>query len=159
MIKDRRAGKAPSEELSEHIRDIRQTFNLLRSLADSLHADLGITASLRAVIEFIALEGPSTVPQIAEQRSVSRQGVQKLADTLLENGLLIRKPNPGHRRSDLLALSVTGKARFRTIRSREKKILRELCSSLPGRDLKTARNFMVRLKTELIKRTYSEKGD
>lgn len=150
MVKHRARGKTEHDQLQRFVRDLRLTYNQLRDLADRLHADLEITASLRAVMEFVALQGPSTVPAIAEQRSVSRQGIQKLVNTLLKREVLVRKPNPGHRRSDLIALTPRGRALFRTMLRREAKYIGELAARLPAADIERSRSLLGAIRSALL---------
>lgn len=110
--------------------EIRGAFNELKAFADDASADLGVTAAMRAVLEHLARFGPSTVPDIAREKSVSRQHIQKLADALVEAGLARFEPNPAHRRSALLVPTETGTATFATIRRREGRALARLGEGL-----------------------------
>ena len=56
-------------ELSRVIRLIRASFQEMAAAAEQLHGDLGITASTRAVLEALAEEGPTTVPNIARSQA------------------------------------------------------------------------------------------
>src|SRR5690606_18141459 len=60
----------------ELTRGVRACFNRLRALGDTLHEDLGITASMRSVLESLHEDGARTVPQIAKSKSVTRQHIQ-----------------------------------------------------------------------------------
>ncbi|MDP6883807.1 MAG: hypothetical protein QF830_06710, partial [Rhodospirillales bacterium] len=62
------------------ILDLRLCFNLLRTRADEMHKDLGVNASMRAVMESLAGEDEKTVPEIARGKSVSRQHIQVIAN-------------------------------------------------------------------------------
>jgi DNA-binding MarR family transcriptional regulator len=52
--------------------------------------------------------GRRTVPSIARQIGLSRQGVQRIADLLVEARLARFEPNPDHRRSPMLAPTEEG---------------------------------------------------
>lgn len=60
-------------------------------------------------------DGPMTVPQLARQRPVARQRIQKLTDELAVAGLVRFTDNPAHRRSKLVRLTAKGEATFREI--------------------------------------------
>ena len=60
-------------DLEALIHLIRLAFNRLRARADALHADLGVSAGMRAVLESLAESGAQTVPDMARTKSVSRQ--------------------------------------------------------------------------------------
>jgi len=117
---------------------VRLAFNQMRASADAAHADLGITAAMRAVLERLARGGPQTVPDMARARNVSRQHIQKIVDGLGEAGLIDLKANPAHKRSPLIVLSADGRKLFRTIEKREVAILADIGGGLEGHDLAVA---------------------
>lgn len=53
-------------------------------------------------------ERPRTIPQIARRMGVTRQGVQRVADAMVRDGLAEFVDNPDHRRSPILRLTVRG---------------------------------------------------
>lgn len=59
-------------------------------------------------LRLLKIEGPMTVPQVARSRGVARQQIQKLANTLADEGLIEFVNNPEHRRSKLLCLLPAG---------------------------------------------------
>ena len=116
-------------------REIRACFNRLRALGDALHGDLGITAAMRAVMETLYETGEQTVPQIARGKSVSRQHIQVLTNSLIKAGLVTARPNPADKRSPLVTLTDTGQKTFATMRKREKTVLDDLAHALAACDL------------------------
>jgi DNA-binding MarR family transcriptional regulator len=114
-------------------RDIRKLFHILGAVGDALHADLGITASMRAVLESLARGGAQTVPQMARARPVTRQHIQAIVDQLLNAGLVTLQPNPAHKRSSLVALTKAGEAAFATMSDREAVVLEQVgCHPRPS---------------------------
>jgi len=92
-----------------------RTRRLFQRLGTEFHAVPGgapLTPPQRAVLEFLARGGPQTVPDIARQRSVSRQHVQVSVNELIARGWVETRPNPAHRRSMLIALTDDGQARL-----------------------------------------------
>ncbi len=75
--------------------------------AQDLAAAGGITAAWWQVLGGV-LDGPRSVAQIGREMGVSRQGVQRIADLLVDRGLAQYQPNPIHRRAKLLACTETG---------------------------------------------------
>ena len=130
--------------------EIRAAFHDLASLADDLHAGEGVTASMRAVMEFIAENDPHTVPAIARAKSVSRQHIQQLADTLVSAGQCEYLPNPAHKRSPLLALTGKGRETYARIREREREIVASRCAALDPAALFAAAETIARLRTALL---------
>ena len=112
--------------------EVRHLFQVLKSLADAVHKDAGLTASTRAVMEAIA-DGPRTVPDIARSKSVTRQHIQLLVDELAGSDLVELKPNPAHLRSPLIALSRKGEALFASMRKREAPLIERLAAGLDAR--------------------------
>jgi DNA-binding MarR family transcriptional regulator len=78
---------------------IPRLFHLIKALGDALHADLGVTASMRGVMVSLAEGEPRTVPDLARERPASRQHIQTVVNDLLAAGLAETLPNPSHRRS------------------------------------------------------------
>ena len=117
---------------------VRLAFNQMRASADAAHADLGITAAMRAVLERLARGGPQTVPDMARARNVSRQHIQKIVDGLGEVGLIDLNANPAHKRSPLIVLSADGRKQFKIIEKREAAILASIGKDLEGHNLTAA---------------------
>ncbi len=116
-------------------REIRACFNRLKALGDALHDDLGVTASMRAVMEALHDGGAQTVPRIARAKSVTRQHIQVLANELVRVGLAVTRPNPADRRSPLVALSGRGREVFALMRRRERAVLKDLARALAACDV------------------------
>ena len=114
------------------IGEVRHLFQVLKSLADSVHKDAGLTASTRAVMETVA-GGPRTVPDIARSKFVTRQHIQLLVDELARSDLVELRPNPAHQRSPLIALSRKGEALFASVRKREAPLIEQLATGLDAR--------------------------
>jgi DNA-binding MarR family transcriptional regulator len=117
---------------------VRLCFNQMKMVGDALHADLGIPAALRAVLESLTESGPRTVPQIAAAKSVSRQHIQKIADALIAAGHARTLENPAHRRSPLIAATAKGRKAFAQMKKREQRIFAELATRLAGKNIAAA---------------------
>ncbi|WP_308213258.1 MarR family winged helix-turn-helix transcriptional regulator [Mycobacteroides immunogenum] len=75
--------------------------------AQQLAANGGITAAWWQVLGGI-LDGPRAVPDIARRMGMTRQGVLRVADLLVEKGLAEYRTNPDHRRAKVLACTQAG---------------------------------------------------
>ena len=71
-----------------------------------------------SVLRILKINGPQTVPQIARSRFVPRQSIQKLANEMLEDGVIELVVNPAHKRSKLLRLTSKGEAVFEELSER-----------------------------------------
>jgi DNA-binding MarR family transcriptional regulator len=67
----------------------------------------GITAAWWQVLGGV-LDEPRSVAEIGRRMGMTRQGVQRVADLLVEGGLAEYRPNPTHRRAKLLACTEAG---------------------------------------------------
>jgi DNA-binding MarR family transcriptional regulator len=74
----------------------------------ALTAPLGQTQARWQVIGAVA-EAARTVPQIARRMGMTRQGVQRVADLLINEGVVACVRNPDHARSPLLRLTAHGR--------------------------------------------------
>lgn len=82
--------------------------------AQRMAAEGGLTAAWWQVIGGV-LDQPCSVSDIARLMGMTRQGVQRIADLLVERGLAEYRPNPAHRRAKLLACTEAGYLAVRRI--------------------------------------------
>lgn len=127
-----------SSKLLSLINETRSLFHRLKSAGDELHSAAGINSSLRGVMESLSKDGPQSVPQIARNKSVSRQHIQLIVNQLLTQGLIEPQINPAHRRSDLFALTVPGRELFATVEAHELTLLANAEHGLSDSDLSHA---------------------
>ena len=86
------------------------TFQLngrLMEVAQQLAAEGGLTAAWWQVLGGV-LDEPRSVAAIGRRMGMTRQGVQRVADLLVNHGLAEYRPNPAHRRAKLLACTEAG---------------------------------------------------
>lgn len=79
----------------------------LMEAAQELAAAGGITAAWWQVLGGV-LDEPRSVAEIGRRMGMSRQGVQRVADLLVEHRLAEYRANPMHRRAKLLACTEAG---------------------------------------------------
>ncbi|HEY7607806.1 MAG TPA: MarR family winged helix-turn-helix transcriptional regulator [Alphaproteobacteria bacterium] len=158
-LPDSRASAAKAPDADRLIKLVRLCFQRLRAAGDTLHADLGISASLRAALETLYELGEDTVPEIARAKSVSRQHIQKIVDALLPLGHVTARANPGHRRSPLIALTAKGRRLFETMRQREAGVVAALAKRLDGAELAAALRTLAILAESLPPRSKGESDD
>jgi DNA-binding MarR family transcriptional regulator len=116
-------------ERSNRLRDfvrltslVRRLFHRLAAVWTELHQDLGVSASMRAVMESL-MDGDRTVPDVAREKDVSRQHIQTVVNQLGELGLTRSIPNPSHQKSALISLTESGRTVLKTIFERERDLL------------------------------------
>jgi DNA-binding MarR family transcriptional regulator len=147
-----------AELLSSVIDETRRLFHCLANAAERAHADLGLTASQRAVLEALAFAGLQTVPQIARAKGVSRQHIQTIANALVDAALIETRDNPAHQRSPLLALTPEGERCFQQVQEREQAILAELAQRFRLADLETTARTL-KTASGLLEQTNDEQGE
>jgi DNA-binding MarR family transcriptional regulator len=89
---------------------ILTTFRLnarLLEVCQGLAANGDLTAAWWQVLGGI-LDQPRSVAAIGRRMGMTRQGVQRVADLLVERGLAEYRPNPDHRRAKLVACTEAG---------------------------------------------------
>jgi DNA-binding MarR family transcriptional regulator len=138
------------DAVKDVVRETRALFQALRALADATHAGLGVNASMRAIMEFLAQNGPQTVPGIAKAKTVSRQHVQTIADELVQRGLAELLPNPQHKRSSLAALTKDGEAVFRAMSQREAGLFEELAAGASASGLEDLALGLAQLRARTL---------
>jgi DNA-binding MarR family transcriptional regulator len=127
----RRTGTSPvvdskAETVAELMLEVAQCFFKIRALGQKAGFITGWGGGAFGVIRSLALDGPLTVPQIAQMRPTSRQRMQRLANELAAEGLVEFIDNPKHRRSKLVRLTSRGYERYRELNAR----LLEIASSM-----------------------------
>jgi DNA-binding MarR family transcriptional regulator len=92
---------------------------------------------------------PHTVPEMARERGVSRQHVQKLVDGLVADRLVMTRVNPKDRRSRLVSLTSKGRAYFRGLCDRETKLFTRIARGLDPEDFRRATALIRELRGRL----------
>jgi DNA-binding MarR family transcriptional regulator len=131
------------------IREIRSGFQQLKKLSDKMNADAGVTAAMQSVLEHLVLNGPQTVPQVAQARNVTRQHVQQRVDELVMQGYADFVDNPNHRRSRLVQASPAGAAYFDTLYGAELDALDRVLADVPDGELQQALEGLRRFRSVL----------
>ncbi|MCV0427890.1 MAG: MarR family transcriptional regulator [Roseibium sp.] len=149
-----------SADVRRLIGEVRGTFRLLAGISDAMLEQRGLTASLRAILEYIADNGSSTVPQMAKAKSMKRQSIQALVDRLSALGLVATVSNPEHKRSVLITMTERGASTYQAILTEENEILGPLASEFSSDALRIACNaladFQHRLKRLRFKSNATE---
>jgi DNA-binding MarR family transcriptional regulator len=101
----------PRTEAGDALTDvIIATFRLngrLMDVAQRLARAGGLTATEWRVLGGV-LNEPHSVAEVGRLMGMTRQGVQRVADQLVDRGLAEYRPNPAHRRAKLLACTQAG---------------------------------------------------
>lgn len=127
---------------------VRRLFRAMTQTADQYLESLGVSASERAVMEFVSKES-LTVPQIAAKYGVSRQHVQVTVNALVDSKLVVLQDNPLHKRSPVITLSTNGRRLFAKIAKQDEKAIRHAFSGISKKDCKQTRQTLEKLLSHL----------
>lgn len=95
----------------------------------------GLSVGVRAVLERLSHAGPETVPQIGRALALSRQFVQRMVNDALDQGYVVSKHNPAHRRSSLIGLTADGRAAMAAVTAHEHAAMRHVGGDITAADV------------------------
>lgn len=121
MSKRQHVVKSEAGELALLVADIYEAAGVLRRSGESIAGAEGQSQTRWQLLSVISA-GPITVAQAARRLGVTRQGVQRVANDLIEEQLAVAGPNPDHRNSPLLELTSVGEATLRRIIERAQEV-------------------------------------
>jgi DNA-binding MarR family transcriptional regulator len=127
------AGDALTDLVMQVVRLIRD----FTAAGEALARPAGQTLARWLVLEAVQ-DGPATVAQIAREMHLARQGVQRLADVLVRDGLAVYEANPAHRRAKLLRLTSEGRSALRTVQAAQRTWADALGAELGEAELRQA---------------------
>ncbi len=89
----------------------------LLAVGDELGRDLGLSSARWQVLSAV-VDTPLSVAHVAFNRGLTRQSVQRVANLLAEEKLIIFTENPRHRRAKLVTLTELGRASLSAVIAR-----------------------------------------
>ncbi len=102
---------------------MQECFKLNHSLikvAKQLTADLDVTGAQWGVLGALGEDdAPRSIAEAARRMGLTRQSVQRVADTLAEHGLVEYLPNPADGRAKLATVTDTGRALLTELEARQ----------------------------------------
>ncbi|MGB5812983.1 MAG: MarR family winged helix-turn-helix transcriptional regulator [Polyangiales bacterium] len=139
-------------------RETRRLSRALENWGETLDRGDPVNRSVRALLDLIQAEGPSTVPSLARARLVSRQHVQQQVDVLLAEKLVRRVPNPAHRRSSLIATTDRGRAVVENARAAEREAISRLQAGTSDTALREAAQVLASWTQTLVEDARRRRG-
>ena len=136
-------------EVETLLNEVRLLYHRMIQVGEQLHAGESVTLGMRAVLEFLLKNGPTTVPDIARSRSVTRQHIQTLVNALLEDDLVVLEDNPLHKRSSFVTLSKDGERAIQRMRKRESQLYEATRFGVKRNELKAAANTLEQMRNAL----------
>ena len=127
------------------------------SNGEALARPAGQTLARWLVLETIQ-DAPATVAQVARTLHLARQGVQRLADVLVRDGLAVYQDNPAHRRAKLVRLTPQGRSTLRAIQAAQVAWADALGAKLGEADLRQASVLLGRIQQAVTATTPGAAG-
>jgi DNA-binding MarR family transcriptional regulator len=124
----------PNDPLSRFALSIFWINGLLMRTGDRLTRSIGQSSARWQVLGRVG-DQPQTVAQIARDMGHARQSVQRVADVLAKEGLVVYQRNPANRRAPLLELTPRGADILMTIYSLNEQWARHIMTKLTSEQL------------------------
>lgn len=134
--------------LTDLIVEVFRTNGALLSTGDQMTGAVGQSSARWQVLA--ALQGEAaTVPEVARNMGLTRQGVQRVADLLAGDGLAEFQPNPAHKRSQLVLLTKKGRSVLEAIEGGQIDWSNEISDGISQRRIQTALGVLKELRGRL----------
>ncbi|MGE7384603.1 MarR family winged helix-turn-helix transcriptional regulator [Streptomyces sp. NPDC004126] len=133
-----------TQELALLVADVFEAAGALRRAGEALAAAEGQTQARWQLMSVVS-EEPLPVARAARRLGVTRQGVQRIANELVRDGLGEFRDNPDHRTSPLLALTPGGRGALAAITRRAEAAHAVMGEGLSPADLAAVRTLLRRL--------------
>ncbi|WDP91922.1 MAG: winged helix-turn-helix transcriptional regulator [Desulfobacter sp.] len=132
----------------------------LAAITDRVHEQAGMGTPQRRLMKVLEKENGVTVPRVALSLGISRQSVQKTANSLMAAGYIRNTENPMHKRSKLLVLTEAGRQALDRAREKEAIIIEQVLPDLdPGQaDVAAELLEKIRKKIEAVQPKDNQDG-
>lgn len=135
-----------NEAITKIALNIFRLNGILTDWGNNFSSVFGLTTPRWQILGAIQLAGtPLTIPQIAHEMGITRQGVLKQINGLVEEGLLVAKPNPLHKRAALYEITDTGRHAFNKIDSQWGVYSEEIAKAFKENELELAVKVLTKL--------------
>ena len=135
----------------EHL--MQECFKLNRSLievTEQLTGDLGVTGTQWGVLGILGQDdAPRTIAEAARRMGLARQSVQRVADTLVDLGLVEYLPNPADRRTKLAEVTSAGRTLLTELDTRQLQWARHAAENLSETNIEEALRFVKRVRERI----------
>jgi DNA-binding MarR family transcriptional regulator len=122
----------------------------LLAAGDRLVAPLGLTSARWQVLGAIALSPTAeTVARLARSMGLNRQGVQRIVNELVEEGMVALRDNPHHRRAKLVVLTDKGREAYEAAGRLQGPWVAQLSEGLDPNVIEMARSLLEQLRRRL----------
>jgi len=130
------------------VADLFEAAGVFRHAGEAIAAAEGQTQARWQLLSVVS-DQPRTVPQAARRLGVTRQAVQRVANDLIGAALLKAEPNPDHRTSTLLSLTLPGRATLHRLSERALQLNQPLSQAVSLRDIAATRRTLQALINDI----------
>ena len=132
-------GVATRQAVTDLILRIFRVNGSLLHAGDRLVAPLGLTSARWQLLGGIAAaDEPQPIAQLARAIGISRQAVQRIANELEQEGVIRFRPNPRHKRAQLVLFTPHGQALFDAAIALQEPWAERLAGNLTAEQVETA---------------------
>lgn len=143
-------GSQGAAVLTDLVLDLFRLSARMLAAGDRLVADLGLTSARWQILGTIAAaERAQPVAWLARDMGANRQNVQRIVNDLEAEGLVAFRPNPHHKRAQLVALTENGRRAFEAAMALQAGWAEALADGLPVADLHVTRDTIAELRRRL----------
>ena len=130
--------------------DLFRLTSEILTAGDRLVAPVGLTSARWQVLGAVAdAQRPQPVAWLARDLGANRQNVQRIVNDLARDGLAAFKPNPHHRRAQLVVLTGKGRQAFEAAMGLQAPWVNRLADGLAAADLETFHRVIANLRKKL----------
>ena len=141
---------AAGSALTDLMLDLFRLNSQILTAGDRLVAGLGLTSARWQVLgAIIEADRPQPVAWLARDLGANRQNVQRIANDLHKEGLVVFKANPHHRRAQLVVLTDKGRQVFEAAMDLQTPWVNSLSDGLPVKDIKTVHRVISAVRNKL----------
>ena len=140
------ANSSIHDELEVLFEETVDLANRIKCKARHTHRGEPLSPGGRILLQSLQLHGQLTVPALAHIRSTSRQNIQVLVNRLATAGYIEFVSNPGHKSSDLVALTANGRELLSTANEREGGLLATLLPHTTETEVRDAAELLRKLR-------------
>lgn len=142
---------AAGEAVTALILDVFRLNGRLQLTGDRLVAELGLTSARWQILGAIAqVDKPEPVAWHARNMGVHRQGVQRIINELASEEIVELRPNPQHKRANLVALTPKGQDLYEAAIALQIPWVNELSKDIPPEEILIAQQVITQLKARLL---------
>ena len=133
------------------ILDLFALSNRLLAAGDRLVADLGLTSARWQVLgTILSRDAPQPVAWLARDMGANRQNIQRIVNDLAAEGMVDFRPNPHHRRAQLVVITAKGRSVFDAAMQLQAPWINRLSQGLTAPELKKAHQIILALQAALL---------